>query len=126
MQTQPGTGVGIGATADGRPAHPGTPPRSVRVACGGFHSTREIKRFGSALATDIMTEKVGHKPANGAIRSLLMSLRAAETECRYGGRALVIDDGADADDGPPPDPIERRRQELLEELAALDKERAAG
>lgn len=69
-----------------------------------------------------MTEMITTKIANGALRALGHALRAAEFEYKRGsGGSVVLDDGAENG----LDPLARRRSELLEELAAIDKERAA-
>ena len=99
-------------------------PRSIRLSRGGFSTTTKIKRFACAAATDIMTERVTTKVAGGAARQLGLALRASEMEYRRGnGGELVIDDEADITIEA--DPLAVQERGLLEQLAAVRKERAA-
>lgn len=76
-----------------------------------------------------MTERVTSKVLGSACRSLALGLRAAEYEYKRGnGGAVALDDGLDSDpvsNGHQAD-LARREAELLEELASVRKERAAG
>lgn len=77
----------------------------------------------------MMTERVTSKVLGSACRSLSLGLRAAEYEYKRGnGGAVALDDGLDADPARNSHQTElaRREAELLEELSAIRKERAAG
>lgn len=70
-----------------------------------------------------MTSAVTTKAGGGACRALGMTLRAAEYEYKRGnGQPVVLDDGIDHG---PPDHLAEEEANLLAQLEAVRKERAA-
>lgn len=110
---------------NGRKATQVDVPRSVQIASGGFGSTREVVAFATALATDIMTDAVGHKTANAAVGALRLAFRAAEFQHRYGNGApaLLADDSQTV--SPSCDPLKIEEAKLLAQLEQVRKEMSA-
>jgi len=103
-------------------------PQSVEIASRGLRTTRDVCQFGSALCSDIMTEKVGHKIGSAAVRAISLTLRTAEFQMRYGhkGKEVVLAE-FDAEWGVDQDllALAQREQELLAELEAVRSQRTA-
>lgn len=82
--------------------------------------------MGAALAEDILTGLLSHKVAGPVVRSLTMVIRVAEYEQKNSnGHAADLADSRRPRTEAPSDSLSKREAELLEELAAIRKERAA-
>lgn len=106
-------------------------PRSVEIASSGIRTAHDAASFLSAIIGDVMTEAVPVRIANCGINAMGKLLKVAELQQRYG----KVEGNQPADlqlVGPqaatveaPADPLAEREARLLEELAAVRKERAA-
>jgi hypothetical protein len=95
--------------------------QTARIASGGLSTTREGKQLVAAACADALNERIPDRKAMIAIRTVDSLVRTTKFEHTHGDKApiqlvdpIVID------------PMESRRQALLEELAAIEAVRAAG
>jgi hypothetical protein len=122
--------MGVGrSTADrvkapnGRTVAPTSPPRSTQIASGSLRTLAEINELSLAVTLDLLSGTIEpSKNCAYAARWMGNVLRGIELQHRCGGDYLVVG-GVAAE--PEEDPLDRRRRELFEELAAIDKERSA-
>ncbi|MGE4198627.1 MAG: hypothetical protein AB7G11_16070 [Phycisphaerales bacterium] len=116
-----------------------SPTAEIRaIASGGIRDTEDIGDLVSAAMCATLIDELDTKKANVAIRGATTLLRNVEVEHRYNnGESIVVSRNRKVRGMTGPvnvavsvtpcaeDPLCRRERELREELAAIQKERAA-
>ena len=93
-------------------------PKSVGIASRGIRTDRDAREFLSAIIGDVMTQEVHIRQANTAVNAMGKMLKLVEICQKYGDPESKRHLQLVGDDTPS---IEVRRQQLLAELAELDK-----
>ena len=100
----------------------GTLSKTARVASGGLHTTTEGKRLVEAAVQDALNEVISDRKAMIAMRAVDSLVRTTKFEMTLGGGAPVVLVEHTETIG---DPLAIQEQELLKQLEAIRKERAA-